>query len=293
MQTFEPKTILVPTDFSDLATHALDYASLIAQSFGSEITLLYADTFLPPPYFTMTQVDEVATTIERSKQAAREQLESYARAHAAPGVAVETVVVEELPVPAVTKIAEERDVDLIVMGTHGRSGLSRMMLGSVTERVLRETDRPVLTARKPEGSEASACFRRILCPVNFTEVARGALEHAITLSERLGAELYLLHVIEKDRGVDAEDEMKKICHWVPDEVRVRCHFEEVPMGSEPAEQIIRYAQSNGCDLMVIGAQHKRFSDATIIGATTVRIVRHAPVPVLTVIRKEEATVKAA
>lgn len=287
MQLITPSRILAPVDFSDLATYALRYAAAIAQRSGAQLTVLYADTFLPPPHFTYAQVTDIAATLEASKLQAKAELDRYVAEHVPAGVNVEAVVAEELPVTAILRVAEDRKVDLIVMGTHGRSGLTRVMLGSVAERVLRETNRPVLTVRQTAENVHPGEITRILCPLNFTDVAMESLVYAVSLAKLHGAELIALHVEEPGNRTVTHHEMKQICNWIPAEVRSKCEFQELELTARPAEQIIDYARKAGADLMVVGAQHRRFSDSTILGATTVQLTRHAPSPVLTVVRGAE------
>lgn len=287
METFQPKLILCPTDFSELATAALGYGRDVAACFGARLLVIYADPFLPPPYFTVEQLDDVTRALERSRDAARAHLTRYVQDHVGETVRWEARVVEDHAVPAIVTTAEREPVDLIVMGTHGRSGIGRFMLGSVTERVLRETNRPVLTVRWRPGTEQRAILppRRVLCPVNFTEVARAALHHAAAVAQCFGAELFVLHILESSGPGDAEEEVHRtLCQWIPPEVRARCQLQELVRRGDAAEQIIAAAESLGSDLIVLGAQHRRFFDTTVIGTTTVRVTRHAPIPVLTVIR---------
>jgi nucleotide-binding universal stress UspA family protein len=287
MEKFQPKLILCPTDFSELATFALYYAKSMTACSGARLIVLYADPFLPPPHFTAQQVEELAKGLERSKQAAREHLARYVDDRVGGAVEVESLVVENQPVPAIVNTAAQRNADLIVMGTHGRSGLSRVMLGSVTERVLRETDRPVLTVRHKQGMpEPTVSIKRVLCPVNFTDVAQKAFEHAVAVAQCFNAELLALHVVEAPPGeVSDERAMSRLCAWIPEEFRSRCNLKEVVRQGDAAEQIITASESLGCDLIVLGAHHKRFFDSTVVGTTTVRVTRHAPYPVLTVISK--------
>jgi nucleotide-binding universal stress UspA family protein len=121
----------------------------------------------------------------------------------------ESRLVESLPVPAILDTAEQEKADLIVMGTHGRSGLSRLMLGSVAERVLRETHVPVLTVRQSDGSSLSAAkgTQEILCLVNYTKLSRTALEYAVTLAACSGATVRVVHVVEPGHSVDERGEM--------------------------------------------------------------------------------------
>jgi nucleotide-binding universal stress UspA family protein len=289
METFQPKLILCPTDFSEPATLALYYGKHLADCFGARLVVLYADPFSPPPYFTSGQVEDLARTIEHFKAAAYEYLTRYVMEHIASGpMEVEMVVSENQTVPAILLTAEEKKADLIVMGTHGRSGINRLMLGSVTEKVLHEIDRPVLTVREKKGvAEVSrVSIRQVLCPINYTEVALKALEHAVEMSKCFEAELLVLHVIESHlTEIKEEEEHGRLCAWVPDSVRSRCSLKEVVRRGDAAEQIIEVASSAGCDMIVLGAQHKRFHDTTVLGTTTLRVTRHAPCPVLTVIRK--------
>jgi len=289
METFQPKLILCPTDFSEPASLALYYGKHLADCFGARLMVLYADPFSPPPYFTSGQVEDLARTIEHFKAAAHEYLARYVREHIASGpMEVEMVVSENQTVPAILLTAEEKKADMIVMGTHGRSGVNRLMLGSVTEKVLHETDRPVLTVREKKGAAelSRVSIHQVLCPINYTEVALKALEHAVGLSKCFEAELLVLHVIESySTDINEEEEHGRLCAWIPDSIRSRCSLKEVVRRGDAAEQIIEAASSAGCDMIVLGAQHKRFHDTTVLGTTTLRVTRHAPCPVLTVIRK--------
>jgi nucleotide-binding universal stress UspA family protein len=286
MELFQPKRILCPTDFSEPATLALHYGKHMANCFDARLVVLYADPFSPPPYFTSGQVESLFEEMERSKGAAHEYLIRYVKEHIGDLSEIEMVVVQNEPVPAILNAAEQAKAGLIVMGTHGRSNFRRFLLGSVAEKILHETDRPVLTVREKKGGGATSkvSIQHVLCPVNYTEVASKALEHAVAVSNCLGADLLALHVIESHaEDVTDEGEHARLCSWVPDETRARCSLKEIIRRGNAAEQIIEMASSTACDLIVLGAEHKRFSDTTVIGTTTLRVTRHAPCPVLTVV----------
>ena len=288
METFQPKFILCPTDFSEPATQALHYGKHLANCFDARLVVLYAEPFFPPPYFTSGQVEELVKTIERFKGAAHEYLTRYVSEHIGDSNKVEMVVADSQPVSAILLTAEEKKADVIVMGTHGWSGINRFVLGSVTEKVLHATDRPVLTVREKKGTAelSRVSVQQVLCPINYSEVAHKALEHAVEMSRCFKAELLVLHVIEsQSTDVKDEDEHNHLCAWVPDGIRSRCSLREIVRRGDAAEQIIETATSAGCDMIVLGAQHKRFHDTTVLGTTTLRVTRHAPCPVLTVIRR--------
>lgn len=284
------RRILCPTDFSPLATAAVRYAAGLARSTEPKATLsiLYADSFEPPPYFTAAEEGEVAASLKHHKEAAERLLTEYAAEHAGPDA--DSLVVALHPVEAIRRVALEKGADLIVMGTHGRAGVRRFMLGSVTEGVLATADRPLLTVRGDQEKVEGGAFavRHILCPVDFSETAREALGYAASLAKSFGAELSALHVVDEESKHAGE--LARLCSWVPEEVRSGCELKELVRTGNAAEQIVSIARDLSCDLIVLGAAHKRFGDTTVLGSTVVRVTRHASVPVLTVfagIRKEE------
>lgn len=288
MQRFQPKLVLSPVDFSELSSLALRYAQKMVKCFDARLLVMHAESFMPPVEFTSQQLDRLLGEFKLARETLLERLKDYTVTLLGDKGAADTLVVDGRAVPAIAKVAAERGAGLIVMGTHGRSGLSRVMLGSVTERVLRETDVPVLTVRphKPGLSEAPADVRRILCPVNFSSIAIKALEHAVSLAECFGGELQVLHVREIGSGNAPDPEqMARLCQWIPNQLRARCRIEEVVRHGNAAEEIIRFAEGQGCGLIVLGAQHRRFFDTTVLGTTTVRVTRHAPCPVFTVVQK--------
>ena len=148
--------IIVGTDFNELATTALRFASGIASQSGAELIVVYADRFEPPAEFTSGQVHELAQDIERSKNKTREQLEEYVKKHVANGARWRAIVADGLPAEAIVRVAEAEGADLIAVGTHGRGGLQRLFMGSVAEAVMREAKMPVLTVRTVEVSKLAA-----------------------------------------------------------------------------------------------------------------------------------------
>lgn len=144
------KKILVPTDFSERATEALRHAAELAAARGAELIALYADTFEPPMEFTSREVGGIAHSIENSRRRAQEELERCIAQNVPPGVKTHAVVIEDLPVPAIVDYAKRHGVDLIVMGTHGRGALGRLLMGSVAARVIAESPVPVRTIHQGE-----------------------------------------------------------------------------------------------------------------------------------------------
>ena len=276
------RNVLVPLDFSPLSGHALRYAAALARCSDAQLTAMFANTFSPPPYFTKDRIGELRQQFRDSfAEAGRSLREFVDGVLGADGPTAAIQVVEGLPADAILLQAANSSADLIVIGTHGRSGVNRLMLGSVAEHVLRRSEIPVLTVRDgADGSGAPEEFRKILCPVNDTPLARRALGLAAELAGCLGATLEVLYVKEPGSSGRAPD----LCAWLPNQDRGKCRVEETTREGDAAAEIVMAAEAR--DLVVIGARHRAFSDSTVMGATTVRVVRHAPCPVLTVMQRE-------
>jgi nucleotide-binding universal stress UspA family protein len=246
---------------------------------GARVTVLYADPFLPPPYFTESGLEELKKQIETSKQQAETRLRQIVDAEANQGASIDVRVDEGLPADSIRRAASDSGADLIVMGTHGRSGVNRLILGSVTERVLREAQVPVLVVR---GDWRAGRINRVLCPVNDSVPAHRAFLLAADLATRLGAALNVVHVQQPG----AEDSIDDLCAWVPESQRPVCTATELSSAADVAEQVITLASESHADLLVLGARHRRFFDTTVLGANTIRMLRHAPCSVLAVFGTE-------
>lgn len=273
--------VLAPVDFSGLSALGLRYAAALARCSGARLTALYADPFEPPPYFTEGSLDTLRQRIQDSKAQAAAYLDQFVADTLGAEAQVDAVVEEGLPADAIRRAVNRLDAGLVVMGTHGRSGVNRLMLGSVTERVLRETTVPVLAVRGQDSEIVR--IERILCPVNDSGVAREALRIATGLARCLGATVNVLHV----RQSGASDSIADLCNWIPESERSLCSVTELGAAGDLAREVIAVAAESHSDLLVLGARHRRFADTTILGANTIRMLRHAPCPVLAVFTKEE------
>ena len=287
MTSADIKRILIPTDLSDFAGLAISFGAFFHRRLGSALTLLYANEMLVPfgPELPM------GYPIENAPEARREEMDLLRQQAKkfAPGVDVETVVLTETPSRAIITTADKMNADLIVMGTHGRSGLERAFLGSVAERVLRLTDRPVLTVAPPlfpKGKEAAV--RSVLCPVNFTPIAGAALNYAAKITDAFHAELVMLYVNDGTRPPVLDRAGAELAAWIAPAVRERIRYREVVTHGDAAARVLEIAEEVDSDLIVVGAQHRLFSDSTVIGTTTERITRFARRPVLTVSLKPPA-----
>lgn len=263
--------ILVPTDLSEQSLVALRYARIFAERFSASLTLFYADPIVQPVMAQrLGELDD--------------EIRAYA-AQSLAGLKFEVATAGGHPAPQILREAHELTADLIVMATHGLRGWRRAVLGSVTEGVLRGGDVPVLSVSRADDRTLPANgFARIVCPINFTGIARASVEYAAQLAEAFAAELIVLHVAEAEDVMHAAAAEADVREWIGS-LQVRSSYREVVLRGRAAERALDYAEDMGADLIVIGAQHKLFHE---IGATTERIVRFARLPVLTIPRRVES-----
>jgi nucleotide-binding universal stress UspA family protein len=267
-------------DFSELSGHALRQAALLAACGHARIVATHAIWFEAPAYFTEGQVEQLRREFSDSLADAERALAAFVRsALGNQAAAVETRVVEGMPADAILKLAAEVHADAIVMGTHGRTGYNRWMLGSVAERVWRDSSAPVLTVL----NEPERPIRHILCPVSDTDVSREALRVAAGLAGCFDATVTALHVIEPHGANPVPD----LCAWIPAEERARCNIREVVRHGGAAAEIVQAASEEPYELLVMGSPRRKFFQGLVLGTTTLRTVRHAPCPVLKVGEKAD------
>lgn len=272
--------VLVPTDLTSFTDSAMTHAQLFRRALGSHVVLMHADeiSWVAAEHPIGYYIDN----IPERKVELQLRLSEFAKRYETDGSGVTTRFVDDQPARAILAVADEIDADLIVMGTHARRGLKRAVLGSVTERVLRDTKRPVLTVRP--GAMPAAQLRSILCPVNFTNVARVALEQAAAIAQAFGAMLIVMHVVEGELPVLSHVN-EEFAAWVDPLVRDRVTYQHIVVHGGAAERVTHTAEMIGASIIVIGAEHKLLSDATVIGSSTAQIIRASTRPVLTVVRR--------
>jgi nucleotide-binding universal stress UspA family protein len=286
MSPFAIRNILAPTDLSDSSVPALEYARLFADRCSAPLTLMYSE-----PVFYPLEVMPPEGLFVPASPAEAVRLRDEVQLHAAPVMThrqYEIDVTVGQPIPAIVHAARKRHADLIVIGTHLRHGWRRALLGSVSDGVLHASPCPVLTVasrERPFGMPRLAGISRILCPVNFTDVARDGLQFAAHLAETFGVELLAVHVIESEEVPDAAADEERLRHWIGPELQDLWSYRQLVVRGGAAERVLDCADDAGADLIVAGAQHRHFRDATVIGTTTERLIRFAPCPVLIVPRE--------
>lgn len=198
--------------------------------------------------------------------------------------------------PAILDYADERAVDLIVMGSHGRRGLRRLFLGSVTEEVVRAAFCPVLTVHRPkEGVAASADVRRILVPVDFSARTRMAIDHATELAAAYGASLEILHVVEVPTypdfyvpvhvtSIDVPTVRERAAERLQElaaPLRERLEVETTVRVGRTVTEIVETAEHEAFDLIVMPSHGYSGLERALLGSVAEGVLRRAPCPVLT------------
>ena len=189
-----PKTILAPTDFSDTAERAADFARELSRRFDAQLHLLHVVVILEDPHIEEEHRHRLEQLVATGDEARRKDLEGGSENH--PGLKVTPHMVRGLaPAEAIVETASSTGSELIVVGTHGRRGLSHLLLGSVAERVVRTSQIPVLTVRGTADIDLPE-VPQILVPHDFSEASAAAVRSAAAWADGLGAEITLLHVVE-------------------------------------------------------------------------------------------------
>jgi nucleotide-binding universal stress UspA family protein len=281
--------ILYLTDFSQPSEAALPFAVSIAREYGAKI---YAFHVLIPAVYTYTTPETTATAMEAQDDEAEANMQRVNAQLA--GLPHESVIERNSGVwPALEAAVKEFAIDLIVVGTHGRTGAKRLLMGSVSEEIFRRSHVPVLTIGPWErhGVHRGGRFHNVLFATDFSEESLAAAPYALSMAQENEARLTLLHVMEEPGAFDeATDDriskaMFRLHEILPEEAQDWCRPDAVVRFGTAAEQILKLAEDRDADLIVLGVRGSKGvpGAATHIERVTAhQVVAHAPCPVLTV-----------
>jgi len=270
------RRVLYPTDQSASAAHAYSTAVGLAAALGAELHVIHV---------ALPDIEDIRGTVEES--------ELTPEAPPTGLRVIRSVRRGDSAAPEIITYCQEHDIDVVVMGTRGRSGVGRLLLGSVAERVVREAPCPVLTvpARAP-GQAVS----RVLAAVDFSPHSRTTLEHAIAMADHYGAPLDVLHVLQEVTLPSAYG--PELAPMITPQIEGRSHEALAELAAEvdlhdvsvelhtrfgyPASEILRFAEEYGVDLIVLATHGLTGLEHFLIGSVAERVVRKATCPVLTV-----------
>jgi len=265
--------ILSAVDFGPLSPNILKWSALLGRVFGSQIEVFSAYWFDYPPYITQSSANQILRNSEEQRRVLEGQLEDLAEKHLGPKTNWSVQVAEGHPSDVIQARLENAPADLLAIGSRGRSGITRLLLGSVAENLIRSSKIPVLVAR-PREAESEPTLRDILVPVNFTPQSERGVELATHLASKYSARLHIIHAVEEQGS--REEAMDYLCEWVPSFSRSRCEVKEVVREGNAAEQVILAAREGAVDLVVLGTEHRPFLEFTTLGTTAERVIRHSP-----------------
>ena len=282
-----PRKILCPIDFSSGSHHAFRVAARLATELGTTLEIVHA--WHLPPLATGGEYPLPAEAIQGMVDDAERGLtDTLAEAKKLGVERVSSQLVSGPPWERIVEVASP--ADLIVMGTHGRTGVSRFLLGSVAEKVVRHAPCSVLVAR-PHGEPVP--FRHLLVPVDFSDCSRHALDQASDIATRTGARVTLLHVLELPagyRGQPPADYLQDIDQrattqldeWAElVEQKTRNQVERIVRTGVPAAQALALAaEDRSIDLVVVGSRGRTGMKRLVLGSVAEKLVRHSGLPVL-------------
>ncbi len=282
------KNILIATDFSEVSQHALLHALAMAKRYDAKLTVMHVapmDTQTPLP------MEPIPVEMDWQKKRAAEnmaRLEGFEALHMFPH---DRVLRQGSPWPEIAAVLEEREIDLIVLGTHGRGLLGQIFLGSVAEQVLRHAPCPVLTVGPDvlTGLLDRENLAHVLFATDFSEGSLQAFPYAVSLAEESDAELTLLHVMGHSQPLPLEysrellaDYRQRLWEMVPTDANLWCKPQVVVTIGDTSDEVIRVAQEKKADLIVMGVHQGGTAASHLPWSVIHSVVRHARCPVLTV-----------
>lgn len=274
--------ILCPIDFDEHSGRAVARAQDLATRHGAELRLVHV---LPRAESLLMPQPAVADETER---AVGRHLDALAKLIRAAGVRCEVAVLHGDPALHILQAARDGEADLIVMATHGRKGVARVVLGSVTEAVLHATPCPLLTI-PPRAPGGGGEFSRVVCAVDFAPSSRATFAHARAMVHDSYGELTVLHVIDPAFASGAPDAARESARAlaclhgrVPAEEASWCVVRDAVRFGDTATEVLKAAADEDAHLIVIGAHSRRPAVAAMVGSCADRIVRESPCAVLAV-----------
>ena len=292
------KRILCATDFSDFSNHAIPYGIALAREFKAKLYVSHVIDLSSAAIY-----GEAVFALEEQQS----RMTSYAHKEMTRLMGQESLEWEPLitvgnPANEIARLAAEQQIDLAIAASHGRSGLKRLILGSVTERLMRTLPCPLWVVRSPDLGFATPAtqavrLKKILVGCDFSPDSSLAFEYGLSLAQEFQAELHLAHVVEpplyddlikpSDSGETFGQRLRttvqeKLNAMVPEEARTWCKPVTTLLAGQPHEELIKYAVVNAMDLVVLGVRGHSLVQTLLIGSTTGRVMRGAPCPVLSV-----------
>jgi len=288
----QPKTILNAIDFSTFTDTIFSYGVALCKIYDAKLFLVHVTTDLN----RLLEHNETALDVEALQEEniryAQERLEE--RVKDLP-VENEVIIGQGTPADVISRLASEQQADMVITATHGKAGFKRILLGSVTEKLIKILHCPLLVL-PPQEHEliAPAAFeiklKKILVGCDFSPDSKLAFDYGLSLAQEFQAELHLSHVIkpslyrrEREGINQLRDRLaKKLDGMVPEASRDWCAAKTALLDGEPYIALMDYAREQEVDMIVLGVRGHTLWEKLLVGSTTDRLIRHSPIPVLAV-----------
>ncbi|MDP2645598.1 MAG: universal stress protein [Desulfobacterales bacterium] len=298
----QPKRIVCAIDFSDVSRRILSYGIILAREFKAALYVCHVIDLPPAGIYGEIYIESLVDTLEQVKKIKDYAHKQIGQLIGKQEIKWEPVVLVGSTAEEISRMVEEKGIDLVIAATHGRAKLKRLILGSVTERLLRTLTCPLLVVESSEApvtlpSEPGVSFRKILVGYDFSSNSDMALQYGLSLAQEFQSELHLVHVIEPvlDKSLKQkekeEEEIRRSLYdglkarmekMVPEEAPNWCSLKIELISGKPHEELIHYALTRQMGLIVLGIRGRGLLETLLLGSTTDRVVRRAPCPVLSV-----------
>lgn len=282
------QNILFATDFSAVSDAALGHALGIARRYDSR---LYVAHVIRPDAYQLVPTEAQPAAIEQTRRYAEQQIAQLLVSGRLRGLPHQVLLEQGEFWPALSGMLEKHEIGLVVVGTHGRTGVRKLLLGSVAEEVFRMASCPVLTVGPKVAAEAPAEteLKRILYATDFTPQAERATAYAFSLAQEHQAHLMLLHVVQGAGDVSApgnarltEFFTRRMQALAPEGADLWCDPQFAVDFGTPADLILKAAEQQQADLIVLGVRRSATFAGHLPPATAYKVVCQAHCPVLTI-----------
>jgi nucleotide-binding universal stress UspA family protein len=286
--------ILCPVDFSDFSVSAFEYALTLAEHYKVRLVALHVVELSKYPFADYAGATGDLADLSRALcEGGKAKLREFVTKHSRQGVEPQLVVDQGNASDLILSFAQTHNADLIVMGTHGRRGFDRLVLGSTTDRVMRRACCPVLVVSNPAhnmmttGPDGKHRLSRILYCTDFSSNSERALQYALFVAAEYSAELTMLHVVEGTLDLPTTEAIiaartEQLDKLISDNERKHLNVRTAVRCGKPYEEIVGYAKEVEAHLIIMTARGGDALDRAVFGSTTYRVIQLGPCPVLSV-----------
>ncbi len=290
--SIQPKTIMSAIDFSTFTDSIFSYSVALCNKYGAKLVLVHVTSDLKK----LLEHNETTLDVEALQKSnirdAQERLEG--RVKDLP-IENEIIVGQGAPADVISRLAHEQRADMVIAATHGKTGFKRILVGSVTEKLIKTLHCPLLVLPPPEHASmlpdaVEIKLNKIVVGCDFSPDSQHAVDYGLSLAQAFQAEIHLCHVIkpslynDEREGIDQlRDRLeKKLARMVPEGCHDWCTAKTALLDGEPYIALMDYAEEQEMDMLVLGIRGHTLWEKLLVGSTTDRLIRHSPIPVLAV-----------